>query len=148
VHFLGPSPFRRDFGPVAIRANISRDFSSGDEILSSGDKLKGLEHKAVTEIVRVDGLAGFRELVRALGRDGDVLLRGAGIDPAALTERDGYRPSRNVFLAYELAQARLKCPDFGMRLAGSRDPDLLGPLAVAMRNAATGRDAFECAQRF
>jgi AraC-like DNA-binding protein len=102
----------------------------------------------VSEIVRADALRGFRELVVELGGDGEALLSAAGIAPAALDDGDCYISFRAVIDVVECAAAALKCPDFGMRMARRTGVDMLGPIAVAVRNAATAREAFAVTQRF
>jgi AraC-like DNA-binding protein len=123
---------------------------SADENLSAGDKHEtlGLEHTIVSEIVRAEALRGFRELASELGGDGDALLRASGIEPAALADGDSYISYRRVMIVVERAAAALKCPDFGMRMAQRTGASMLGPLAVAMYNAETVRDAITIAQRF
>ena len=102
----------------------------------------------MTEIMRVEGLTGFRELVSELGGDADSLLRDAGIEPAQVLDPDGYIPVSKSVRLLERAAARLKCPDFGMRLSLAGNPGLLGPLSIAMQHADSGRDGFIAAQRY
>jgi AraC-like DNA-binding protein len=124
--------------------------SGGDESLSAGDKPRhfGLQHAIVSEIVRADALRGFREIVAELGGDGDVMLREAGIDPAALADGDTYLSYRRVIILVERAAAALNCPDLGLRMAERTGAGMLGPLSVAMHNAETVRAAIILAQRF
>ncbi len=100
------------------------------------------------EIVRVDSLLGFRQLVAELGGDGDALLREYAIEPRALDSEDHYVSFRNFMLLFERAAKVLDCPDFGMRLAARLSLDILGPLAVAMQSAETARSSLLCAKRF
>jgi AraC-like DNA-binding protein len=102
----------------------------------------------VSEIVRADALRGFRELVVELGGDGEALLRDSGIDPDQLNDGDRYISFRSVIRVVERAAAALKCPDLGMRMARRTGVDMLGPIAIAVRNAATAREAFAVTQRF
>src|SRR5262249_61825930 len=106
------------------------------------------EHERVIEIVRVDGLLGFRQLVSELGGDGEALLREFAIEPRAMDNEDHYISFRDFMLLFERAAAELDCPDFGMRLAARVSFDILGPLAVAMQNAETARSSLLCAKRF
>src|SRR5689334_3027729 len=80
---------------VAITASAASDFSTGDEKLTSRDKARRVEHDRVIEIVRVDSLSGFRQLVAELGGDAEVLLREYGIEPRALDDEDHYVSFRN-----------------------------------------------------
>ncbi len=95
------------------------------------------------EIVRASAWIGFRELVAELGGDADELLAAAHVDPASLAEPDRYLPLRNVLDGLEIAAQRLGRPDFGL-LFGRRNPlSSLGPLAVAMLNSPTPREAID-----
>ena len=100
------------------------------------------------EIVRVDSLLGFRQLVAELGGDGEALLLECAIEPRALNNEDHYVSFRNFMLLFERAATVLDCPDFGMRLAARLDLSILGPLAVAIQSAETARSSLLCARRF
>jgi AraC-like DNA-binding protein len=94
-------------------------------------------------MVRGEALAFFGELVAECGGDSAALLRAAHIDPAILTHRHALLPYRQMIGLLERAAETLECPDFGMRLAKRQSPvGVLGPLDIAMRNAATLGDAF------
>ncbi|MFI1919446.1 AraC family transcriptional regulator [Nocardia sp. NPDC020380] len=87
-------------------------------------------------------------MVDELGGDGAALLGRFGITPAALTNDDAIIPAESIGWVLEAAATELNCPDFDLRLAARQDIDVLGPLAVAVANAATIGDALEFAARF
>lgn len=97
---------------------------------------------------RAAGLRGYRELVDELGGDGAALLRRFGIAPEAPDSDDAILTTESMGWALEVAAAELACPDFGLRLATRQDLSLLGPLAVAVLNAATVGGALACLQRY
>lgn len=96
------------------------------------------------ERVHADSLRFFPRLVEDLGGEPDTLLRHVGIDPSIFAERGssvGFRAMANLL---EHAASRLRCPDFGMRLArlqgGGR---VFGPMGVVMRNSKTLGEALD-----
>ncbi|MGV0741351.1 AraC family transcriptional regulator [Mycolicibacterium sp. XJ870] len=93
-------------------------------------------------LVRGSSLTGFSPLVTVHGGDPDVLLRLANVDPADVGQRDRFVPLRNAIAAVEDAAAVLNVTDFGRRLAMRQSIDILGPVGVAARTAATVADAF------
>lgn len=87
-------------------------------------------------------LRSFDEAVRMLGGDPETLLRDAGIEAAALTERRPGPSYRAMVELLELAAARLACPDFGMRLALlQKGSAAFGPLGPVMRHSRTFGEA-------
>lgn len=93
-------------------------------------------------LVRGSSLTGFSPMVTAHGGDPDVLLRLANIDPDDVGQRDRFVPLRNAIAAVEDAAAVLNVSDFGRQLAMRQSIDILGPVGVAARTAATVADAF------
>lgn len=94
-------------------------------------------------IVRVEALRLYREVVRDLGGDPIGLLGHNHIDPAHLDEKDALISYRSMIRLLEATAAELRMPDFGLRLATRQGgASVLGPLEVAMRNAATVGDAY------
>jgi AraC-like DNA-binding protein len=90
------------------------------------------------EIVAVDTLRHYPELVRQLGGDPKVLLRGARIDPAVFDNPDSVIEYRSVLHAMQHAAEELSCPDFGMRLAAMQGGNKsIGPIGVVMKNSQT-----------
>lgn len=90
------------------------------------------------DIVNVDSLRLFPELVLALGGDSAAFLRRDRINPAVLRRPGGVIEYRSLVQLLEHAATELSCPDFGLRLAsmqGGYKP--IGPLGVAMRHSRT-----------
>jgi AraC-like DNA-binding protein len=93
-------------------------------------------------LIRGSSLTGFSPLVTALGGDPAALLELANLDPDDVGERDRFVPLRNAIAAVEDAATVLDVADFGRQLAMQQNIDILGPVGVAARTAATVADAF------
>lgn len=99
-------------------------------------------------VIRAAALRGFVPLAAELGGDGASILRRFGIVAADLDDDDAVIVAGSKSQALEAAAVELDCPDFGLRLAARQDASVLGPLAVAIENSATVKDAIDCASRF
>jgi len=99
-------------------------------------------------VVRGTGLSSYSRLVAELGGDPAELLRAAGIRPQDAGEHDVFIPYRSLIVAIETAAAATATPDFGRRLALRQGIEILGPLGVAARTAATVGDAFMIVETF
>jgi AraC-like DNA-binding protein len=99
-------------------------------------------------VVRGTALSGYPRLVSELGGDPDTLLRAAGIRPEDIGEHDTFVPYRSLILAVETAAKATATADFGRRLALRQGIEILGPLGVAARTAATVGDAFAIVETF
>ncbi|MFI5657938.1 AraC family transcriptional regulator [Streptomyces sp. NPDC051684] len=102
----------------------------------------------MSSLIRSSSLTGFPTLVRSLGGDPDALLRQAGIRPEAIDDPDEYVPYRSLVMAVDLAAARLGQPDFGLRLSAHQGLDILGPVGVIGRHAASVGDALDRIAQF
>ena len=102
----------------------------------------------MSAIIRSGGLRGYVSLVRELGGDPAPLLRRFHVAPEALDDEDALIPLRSTAQMLEASADLLDCPDFGLRLAGTQDISILGPLAVAMQHSPTVADAIQCASRY
>ncbi|HFK2004807.1 TPA: AraC family transcriptional regulator [Pseudomonas aeruginosa] len=89
----------------------------------------------MTALIRTTSLIGFPPLVRELGGDPDELLRLVQIVPSMLDDGSAVIPYRGMINLLELCAERLRCPDFGLRLAERQNLMILGPLAVVAQNA-------------
>src|SRR5246127_1122762 len=99
-------------------------------------------------VVRGTSLSGYPRLVAELGGDPVALLRAAGIRPQDVGEHEVFVPYRNLIVAVEGAAAATSTPDFGRRLALRQGIEILGPLGVAARTAATVGDAYTIVETF
>ncbi|RYF60829.1 MAG: AraC family transcriptional regulator [Comamonadaceae bacterium] len=98
--------------------------------------------------IRSAALRGLRATVAELGGDADELARRAGLPPVALDGDDILVSDLAVVRILESAARVLDCPDLGLRVAARQDLGMLGPLALAIRNAPTVADAIECTSRY
>ncbi len=94
-------------------------------------------------LIRGSSLCGFDSLVTDLGGNSRTLLAAGGVDPECVGDHDRFIALGNAVLVVENAAAVLGIADFGRRLARRQDIDILGPVGVAARTAATVADALE-----
>src|SRR5262245_16705324 len=99
-------------------------------------------------VVRGTALSGYPRLVAERGGDPAELLRAAGIRLEDVGEYEVFVPYRSVIVAVETAAAATSTPDFGRRLGQRQGIEILGPLGVAARTAATVGDAFTIVETF
>ncbi|WP_167105413.1 AraC family transcriptional regulator [Mycobacterium sp. DL592] len=99
-------------------------------------------------IVRGTSLSNYPHLVSQLGGDPAALLTAAGIDPSAVGCHDVFVPLPRVAVAIESAAAATNTPGFGRRLAQLQGIEILGPVGVAARTAATVADALRIFENF
>ena len=98
--------------------------------------------------IRASILRGLPALIAELGGPGEEFLGAYGVDERLTTQHDAFVSLRLVEQILEDAASRLGVMDFGLRMASEQDPDILGPLAIAMENSRTIGDALACADRF
>lgn len=118
---------------------------TGRVLLILGDKKLILDDMSV---IRSAGLRGFRAAVAELGGDAEQLATAAGLPAAALDTDDMLVPDHAVAAVLESAAHRLDCPDLGLRVSARQDLDMLGPLALAIRNSPTLAEVMECTARY
>ncbi|WP_310777007.1 AraC family transcriptional regulator [Mycobacterium sp. Z3061] len=92
-------------------------------------------------VVRGTALANYPKLVAELGGDPAALLRANGIREQDVGNYDAFIPMRAAIRALEAAAETTATPDFGRRLAQRQGIEILGPVGVAARTAATVADA-------
>lgn len=98
--------------------------------------------------IRSAGLRGVRQVVTELGGDPDELARRSGLPRGALDSDEMLVEDLSIALLLETAAAELRCPDLGLRVAGHQDLDMLGPVAVAVKNARTTTQALEMTSKY
>lgn len=92
-------------------------------------------------VVRGTGLSGYQSLVTELGGDPGGLLRAAGVRERDVGNYDAFIPVGALVRTMESAAEATATPDFGRRLAQRQGIEILGPVGVAARTAATMADA-------
>lgn len=105
-------------------------------------------HGLVMAYVRSAALRGVRTVIAELGGDAEGFARRAGLPNGALDDDETLVPDVAIGLLLETAAVELACPDFGLRVALRQDFDLLGPVAVAIRNARTTTQALEMTSKY
>jgi AraC-like DNA-binding protein len=100
------------------------------------------------ELIMASALTGYRDLVDELGADADVQLRQSGIRPDDTGRTDVFVPLRSAVDAVERAAEITDTADFGRRLALRQNIDILGPVGVAARTAATVTEVFLIFDKF
>lgn len=98
--------------------------------------------------VRSASLVNYVEIARGLRLDPMPLLREAGISYHALLDPDTRISTDAVSRLLESSARAAGVDDFGLRMAESRQPGNLGPLAIALHEAQTLRDAVEAMTRY
>lgn len=93
------------------------------------------------DIIRAGSLWGYCQLTRFLAHDPQPLLQEVGLREADIGDPDRFVPRPSVVALLEQSASRLDCSDFGLRLAGVQDVNVLGALAFAIRNAPDFRGA-------
>lgn len=97
---------------------------------------------------RGTSLQGFLELVRELGTDPAPLLALSHIPIDAIGDQDNFIDYRSVITTLETAATVTGTPDFGRRLALRQGLDILGPVGIAARTAATVAAAFAAIDQY
>jgi len=92
-------------------------------------------------VVRGTALSSYPSLVAELGGDPAALLRAAGVRERDVGNYDAFIPYRAAIRALESAAEATATADFGRRLAQRQGIEILGPVGVAARTAATVGDA-------
>lgn len=99
-------------------------------------------------LIRATNLWGYSDLVRELGGDPPELLARFGIPLDSEREPGAFIDFRSGAQLIETTAEELDCPDFGLRLSRWQGLDILGPVAVIVRNAQTVRDALTSVATF
>ena len=99
-------------------------------------------------VIRGTALTNFHQLVAELGGNSAELLAAAHIPPEDVGRHDRFISLPNGAWALEQTAAALAAPDFGRQLARRQGIEILGPVGLAARTAATVADAFAIFDRF
>lgn len=99
-------------------------------------------------MVRGTSLQGFVELVDELGGDPGTLLALSRVPPTAVGDHESFIDYRHAVAALEAAASATGAGDFGRQLATRQGLEILGPLGVAARTAATVGAALEAIEKY
>lgn len=99
-------------------------------------------------VIRGSALTNYHELVAELGGDGSRLLAGARVSPTDAGSYERFISLPNGARALEATATALNAPDFGRQLARRQGIEILGPVGLAARTAATVADAFAILEKF
>jgi len=89
------------------------------------------------DLIRCESLHGFEALVNKLGGTPDDILAHCQLPQSLLSFQQEFISYRDYILLLETAAQQLDCSDFGIRLASMQTIDILGPLALAAKQATT-----------
>jgi AraC-like DNA-binding protein len=90
------------------------------------------------EVVGIDSLRCFPELVRHLGGDADAILNRSTVDPSLLDTQGSVIEYRTLLNTMRHAAEELESPEFGLRLAVMQGGNKsIGPIGVVMKNSKT-----------
>jgi AraC-like DNA-binding protein len=99
-------------------------------------------------LIRATNLWGYTDLVRELGADPKPFLTRFDIPPGVEYQEDAFVPLDAFTRMLDSTAAELDCPDFGLRLSRWQGLDVLGPIAVIVRNAQTVLDGLDAIARY
>jgi AraC-like DNA-binding protein len=99
-------------------------------------------------LIRATNLWGYGDLMRELGADPRPFLKRFEIPPGIEHQEDAFVSLDGFVRMLEASAAELDCPDFGLRLSRWQGLDILGPVAVIARNAATLLAGLEAIGRY
>lgn len=102
----------------------------------------------MTDLIAGSALIHYAQLVSELGGDPAAILRARGIDPAAAGDAHRLISYTAAAAAIGAAALEVRRPDFGLLLAVRQGIDILGPVAVLIRNAETVSGAIEGVCRY
>lgn len=102
----------------------------------------------MSRLIRSACLTNFVEVARLFGLDPYGLLKQAGLDRACLLDPDIKIPADVCGRLLETSAREARIEDFGLRMAEMRRFSNLGPLALAMRDAANLREALQLGIRY
>ena len=99
-------------------------------------------------VIRGTALTNFHQLVTELGGDSRTLVTAAHIPYDDVGRHDRFLSLSNGARLLEDTAVALETPDFGRLLARRQGIEILGPVGLAARNAATVADAFVMLDKF
>jgi len=94
-------------------------------------------------LVRSACLGNYAEVARAVGLEPFGLLKAAGLSRFCLLDPDSKTPAGDVGRLLEASARAAGIEDFGLRMAESRRPSILGPIALLIQEEPTVRKALQ-----
>jgi len=85
-------------------------------------------------LARCASLRGYHALVTRFGGNPKALLEAVGLGRVPIEEENLMIPTHALYNALELASQELNLPDFGLRLSQYQEFDILGLLALMIKN--------------
>ncbi len=85
-------------------------------------------------LARCASLRGYHSLVTEYGGNPKALLEAAGLGRVPIEEENLLIPTHALYNALELASQKLNLPDFGLRLSQYQEFDIMGLLALMIKN--------------
>ena len=98
--------------------------------------------------IRAAALTDYVAVARFVGLDPDRMLRGAGIDPAALGDPDCMIPRNEAARLLDDSAHISGCMSFGLLMAECRSLSNLGALSLLLEQQGTAREAIEALVRY
>ncbi|GAC67891.1 AraC family transcriptional regulator [Gordonia soli] len=95
----------------------------------------------MADLISASSLSHVTELIEECDGDARAMLTRVGIDIGVIGAYERFIPFTAVSTLLGTCASELDVPDFALRLAARQDPDILGPIAIAARNAETVGDA-------
>jgi AraC-like DNA-binding protein len=99
-------------------------------------------------LMRSACLTDYVDVARSFGLDPYRLLEEAGLNRSCLLDPDIKISADACHRLLETSADQARAEDFGLRMAAARQLSNLGPLALAMRDAASLRDALHAGARY
>ena len=99
-------------------------------------------------LMRSACLTNYVDVACSFGLNPYQLLEGAGLNRSCLLDPDIKISADACPWLLEASAGEARAEDFGLRMAAARRLSNLGPLALAMRNAASLRDALQAGARY
>lgn len=93
--------------------------------------------------VRAASLTNYFEVARFVGLDPIRMLRGAGIDPAELSDPEHLLDAARVANLFEASARESGCPAFGLLMAESRSVASVGAVGLLLKHQGTARAAIQ-----
>lgn len=99
-------------------------------------------------LIRGTNMWGYTDLVRELGGDPYEFLGRYGVPADVGLDPDAFVSFRSAAQVLELTAQQLGCRDFALRLSRWQGLDILGPIAVIVRNERTVLDGLRAVARY